>query len=82
MIIWEATNGAYINWDNIGTKLTSLEVTHDGTKAFVGSVNGVLRVFNVANWSLPKLIKLEKYSNCPITVLWESPNWKYLLIGA
>ena len=82
MIIWEATNGAYINWEDIGEKLTCLEASFDGNFAFVGSENGVLRVYNVHNWSMPKLIKIERYSNQPITVLRESPNWKYLLIGA
>jgi len=62
--------------------LTSLEVSHDGNKAYVGSANGVLRIYNVHNRSMPKLIKIEKYSSQAITVLWESPNWKYLLIGA
>ena len=63
MIIWEATNGAYINWENLGVELTSLETTHEGTKAFVGSKNGVVWIFNVVNWSMPKLIKIERYSN-------------------
>ncbi len=31
---------------------------------------------------MPKLLKIEKYSSHPITVLRESPNRKYLLIGA
>lgn len=82
MIIWEATNGAYINWEYIGEELTCLEVTHDGNKAFVGSKNGVLRVYNVSNRSMPKLVKIEKYSEFAISVIRESPNWKFILIGA
>jgi len=49
--------------------LTSLEVSHDGNKAYVGSANGVLRIYNVHNRSMPKLIKIEKYSSQAITVL-------------
>ena len=74
MIIWEATNGAYITRENLVANLTSLEVSHDGFWAFVGSDQGVLWIFNVSNWSMPKLIKIEKYSNFAVTVLKESPK--------
>ena len=82
MIIWEATNGAYINRENLNEKLISLEATHDGNRVFVGSANGVLRIFNVSNRSMPKLVKIEWYSKFGINILRESPNRKHLLIGA
>lgn len=43
---------------------------------------GVVRVYDVSNRCLPKLLKIERYCEGDISIIKESPNRKHILIGS
>lgn len=64
--IWEATSGSCLARENLGQKLTALEVSEDGNKVFIGSDGGVVRVYDVSNRCMPRLVKMHKLFDSPI----------------
>ena len=80
--MWEATSSQYLARENVGVKMTSIEASGDGSKVYIGSLGGAVRVYDVTNWCMPWLIKIIRFSNKPITTLIESSNHEYLAIAA
>ena len=64
--IWEATSGSWLARENLGCKLTALEISEDGNKAFIGSEGGVVRIYDVSNRWMPRLVKVHRFSTTPI----------------
>jgi WD40 repeat protein len=65
--IWEATTGSLLTKDNVGVRLTSLEASADGNKIFVGSEGGAIRIYDVCNRCLPRLVKIHKFYKTEIS---------------
>lgn len=67
MCLWEATTGSLLAKDNIGCRLTALEVSSDGNKIFIGSEGGVVRIYDVSNRCLPRLVKMHRFFSTEVT---------------
>jgi WD40 repeat protein len=57
LAIWEATSQNQVARILLHTKPTAMDVSKDGKVAFVGSEKGVLRVYDLSNRTMPRLIK-------------------------
>jgi WD40 repeat protein len=67
LCIWEATTGSCLFRERLNCKLTYLQASQDGNKIFVGSEGGVVRIYDVSNRCLPRLVKLHKFYNTEIS---------------
>jgi WD40 repeat protein len=67
LCIWEATTESCLFRESLNCKLTVLEVSEDGTKVFIGSKGGVVRIYDVSNRCLPRLIKMHKFYESEIS---------------
>ena len=59
-----------------GVMFTALDSSLMGTTVFVGSSGGCIRVFDVTNRVVPRLITVQHLMNKPITVIQISPDQK------
>lgn len=66
LCIWEATTGSCLYRENLNCKLTALEASSDGNKIFVGSEGGVVRIYDVSNRCLPRLVKMHRFFYTPV----------------
>ena len=59
----------------------SLDVSLDGKAIFIGSALGVLRVYDVSNRKVPRLVKQLKFydDELPITGICSSPDGKFVV---
>jgi len=83
LAIWEATSNSMLAKESLPSKPTVLAVSTDGKAAFVGSENGVLRVFDVSNRTMPRLVSACKFfEGLPITHLIASHDGHHVLVSS
>lgn len=84
MAIWEATSFNQITRVQQQTKPTALDVSKDGKVAFVGSEQGILRVYDISNRALSRLLKFFKFyeNNVTINSVKCSHDGKYVLVSS
>lgn len=82
LCIWEATTGSCLFRDRLSCKLTSLETSLDGTKIFVGSEGGVVRIYDVSNRCLPRLVKMHKFFHSPISKITISIDQRIVAVNS
>jgi len=84
LAIWEGTTGSQISRVHQQSTPVSLAVSHDGQVAFVGSEAGVVRVFDVSNRNMPRLLKQFRFweESIPVSNLRASHNAKYILASS
>lgn len=84
LAVWEATSQKQIVRVPLFAKPTALDVSRDGKVAFVGSDKGVLRIYDLNNRTMPRLVKTYKlYNNeIPINSVKCSLDGSYLLVSS
>lgn len=83
MALWEATQAnSQLAHMPFGCKLTALEVSRDGNVAFIGSEFGVMRILDVSNRAMPRLVKEYNFFDSPIQSLQISDDGKYVACTA
>lgn len=83
MAIWEATNQIQLSRVNLFKKPTALDVSKDGKVAFVGFESGVVRIYDISNRAMPRLLKMYNFfEKGQINVVNCSMDGKYVLISS
>jgi WD40 repeat protein len=82
LCIWEATSGSCLFRENLECRLTALEASKDGNKIFVGSEGGVIRIYDVSNRCLPRLVKMHKFYSSSIHKILASPDDKIIAVSS
>jgi WD40 repeat protein len=62
--------------------LTSVNASQDGSVLFVGSEKGIMRIFDVSNRSLPRMVKIYNFFETPITNIEVSDDGKFLAVSS
>lgn len=84
LAVWEATTCNQLAKVNLYSKPTALDVNKDGKVAFVGSEKGILRIYDLSNRAMPRLLKAFKFysSEIPINSVRCSHDGKYVLVSS
>ena len=82
LCIWEATTGSNLFRERLSCKLTSLEASADGNKIFVGSEGGVVRIYDVSNRCLPRLVKIHKLFHSTISKITISHDQRIVAVNS
>jgi WD40 repeat protein len=82
MAVWEGTTGTQISRVFQQNRPVSLGTSLDGKVAFVGSESGVVRVYDVSNRSMPRMLQLFRFweENVPVTNIRASHDGKYVIV--
>jgi len=83
MGIWEATTGSLLARVHFACKPTKLSVSRNGKVAFVGSEKGILRIYDLSNRAMPRLIKIFNFfDQIPISCICSSQDGKFVTISS
>lgn len=82
--VWEATNQQLIATVYQPAVPTALEVSKDGNTAFVGTVIGACRAYDLQDRSKPRLVMQQKFfeESIPISCIKASQDGKYILFSS
>lgn len=61
LAVWEATTQNQIARVLLHCKPTAMDVSQDGKVVFVGSEKGVVRVYDLSNRAMPRLVKCYRF---------------------
>jgi WD40 repeat protein len=79
--LWETTTNSLLTRLPFNYKLTAMDTSIDGNAIFVGSEKGCLRVFDVSNRTLPRLIRIYNFwEDNHVTQIVCSPDGKYVAV--
>lgn len=84
LAVWEATSQNQVARVLLYTKPTALDVSKDGKVAFVGTEKGILKVFDLSNRTMPRLIKNYRFYENPISInnVRCSNDGKYVIVSS